>query len=190
MPLVNRVIPVITDEYVDIEFGTGCLKITPAHDINDYLIGQKYGLDIIDIFTPDGKLNEKAQFLVGEDRFVARDKIMTLLSQAGNVEKTEDYVNNVGYSERTDVAIEPRLSEQWFLKMDELAKPALDVVLKDVIKFFPPKFKIHIATGWKMCKIGVYLGNCGGDKRFPWYLPDGKIIVAINEAEALKEAQK
>ncbi|NLL28146.1 MAG: valine--tRNA ligase [Bacteroidales bacterium] len=191
VPLVNRVIPVITDEYVDIEFGTGCLKITPAHDINDYLIGQKYGLDIIDIFTPDGKLNEKAQFLVGEDRFVARDKIMTLLSQAGNVEKTEDYVNNVGYSERTDVAIEPRLSEQWFLKMDELAKPALDVVLKDVIKFFPPKFKNTYRHWMENVQDWCISRQLWWGQRIPaWYLPDGKIIVAINEAEALKEAQK
>jgi valyl-tRNA synthetase len=191
VPLINRVIPVITDEYVDMEFGTGCLKITPAHDINDYTIGQKFGLEVIDILTPDGKLNEKAQLLIGEDRFAARKKIMPMLEEAGNVEKIEDYVNKVGYSERTEVAIEPRLSEQWFMKMDELAKPALDVVMNDKVSFHPAKFKNTYRHWMENVRDWCISRQLWWGQRIPaWYLPDGKLVVALNETEALEKARK
>ncbi|MCK5137370.1 MAG: valine--tRNA ligase [Bacteroidales bacterium] len=141
IPLINRSVPVIIDDYVDREFGTGALKITPAHDINDYELGIRHNLESIDIFNDDGTLNEAAQIFVGEDRFRARDLIVSELEQAGNLVKTEDYVNKVGYSERTDAAIEPKLSLQWFLKMKELSKPALEQVMNDHIKLQPAKFK-------------------------------------------------
>ncbi len=191
VPLINRVIPVITDQYVDIEFGTGCLKITPAHDINDYSIGQKFGLEIIDILTDDGKLNEKAQILIGEDRFVARKSIMKLLEEAGNVEKIEDYNNKVGYSERTDAAIEPKLSEQWFMKMDELAKPALEVVMNDQVRFHPAKFKNTYRHWMENVRDWCISRQLWWGQQIPaWYLPDGKIVVALNENEALEKAKK
>src|SRR5690606_22194513 len=141
VPLINRRIPVIADEYVDREFGTGCLKVTPAHDQNDYALGQKHNLPVIDLLTEDGKLNEKAQILIGEDRFVARKKIIKMLDEAGYLLKTEEYTSNVGHSERTNAVIEPRLSEQWFLRMDRISKPALENVMNDTIKLIPPKFK-------------------------------------------------
>jgi valyl-tRNA synthetase len=141
VPLVNRPVPIIVDEYVDREFGTGALKITPAHDINDYELGIKHNLESIDIFNDDGTLNEAAQVLLGEDRFRARDLIVPELEQAGQLVKTEDYINKVGFSERTDAVIEPKLSLQWFLKMKELAEPALENVLNDEVQLQPSKFK-------------------------------------------------
>ena len=141
VPLINRVIPVIEDEYVDIEFGTGCLKVTPAHDVNDYVLGEKFNLPSIDIFNDDGTLNEHGEMYAGMDRFDVRKQIEKDLEEAGLMEKTEPYTNKVGYSERTDVPIEPKLSMQWFLKMEELAKPALRAVMSDEIKLYPPKFK-------------------------------------------------
>ena len=147
VPLINRSIPIIEDDYVDMEFGTGCLKITPAHDINDYEIGLRYNLPSIDIFNDDGTLSEKAEIHIGEDRFEVREKIVTELEKAGNLDKEEDYVNKIGFSERTDVIIEPKLSAQWFLKMEEIVKPALDNVLNDTILFHPLKFK-NIYRHW------------------------------------------
>ena len=141
VPLINRSVPIIQDEYVDMEFGTGCLKITPAHDINDYEIGIRHKLDTIDIFNDDGTLNDNAIIFVGQDRFEVRNKIVIELKEAGNLVKIEEYINKVGFSERTDVPIEPKLSMQWFLKMKDLAKPALDAVMNDDIKFYPNKFK-------------------------------------------------
>ena len=141
VPLINRVIPVIEDEYVDIEFGTGCLKVTPAHDVNDYVLGEKFNLPSIDIFNDDGTLNEHGEMYAGMDRFDVRKQIEKDLEEAGVMEKTDPYTNKVGYSERTDVPIEPKLSMQWFLKMEELAKPALRAVMSDEIKLYPPKFK-------------------------------------------------
>jgi len=141
VPLINRPVPVIIDDYVDREFGTGALKITPAHDINDYELGLRHNLESIDIFNEDGTLNRAAQILVGEDRFRARELIIPELEKAGNLEKTENYVNKVGYSERTEAVIEPRLSLQWFLKMKELGQPALEHVMNDHIRLRPPKFK-------------------------------------------------
>ena len=141
VPLINRSIPVIEDEYVDMEFGTGCLKVTPSHDVNDYVLGEKYNLPSIDIFNPDGTLNEHGAMYAGMDRFDVRKQIEKDLEEAGLMEKIEAYTNKVGYSERTDVPIEPKLSMQWFLKMSELAKPALDNVENDTIKFHPEKYK-------------------------------------------------
>jgi valyl-tRNA synthetase len=147
VPLINRSIPIIEDDYVDMEFGTGCLKITPAHDINDYEIGMRHNLPSIDIFNDDGTLSKAAEIFVGEDRFDVREKIVPELEKAGNLDRIEDYNNKVGYSERTDVAIEPKLSAQWFLKMDELVNPALENVLNDTIQFHPAKFK-NIYRHW------------------------------------------
>ena len=141
VPLVGRSIPVIRDEYVDIEFGTGALKVTPAHDVNDYMLGEKYGLETIDIFNDDGTINDKVGMYVGQDRFDVRRQIEKDLDAAGLLEKTEDYTNNVGYSERTGVAIEPKLSMQWFLSMQELAEPATKAVMEDAIRFVPEKYK-------------------------------------------------
>jgi len=147
VPLINRSIPIIEDDYVDMEFGTGCLKITPAHDINDYEIGLRHNLPVVDIFNDDGTLSKAAEIFIGDDRFDVREKIVPELEKAGNLARIEDYTNKVGYSERTDVAIEPKLSAQWFLKMDELVKPALENVLNDTIKFHPAKFK-NIYRHW------------------------------------------
>lgn len=141
VPLVNREVPIIVDEYVDMEFGTGCLKITPAHDVNDYELGLKHSLEVIDVLNADGTMSEAAQFYVGEDRFEVRKKIAQQLDELGLLEKQETYRNSVGFSERTHVAIEPRISLQWFVKMEELSKPALKHVMNDDIKFWPPKFK-------------------------------------------------
>ncbi|MDR2911566.1 MAG: valine--tRNA ligase [Bacteroidales bacterium] len=141
VPLINREIPVIEDEYVDMEFGTGCLKVTPAHDINDYMLGEKYGLPSVDIFNNNGTLNNNGAMYAGMDRFDCRKQIERDLIEARLLEKTEPYTNKVGFSERTDVPIEPKLSMQWFLKMEDLAKPALEAVEDDTIKFYPEKFK-------------------------------------------------
>ena len=141
VPLVGREIPVIEDDYVDVEFGTGCLKVTPAHDVNDYMLGEKYNLPSIDIFNDNGTIAPAGELYVGMDRFAVREQIVRDLESAGLLEKTEDYTNKVGFSERTNVPIEPKLSMQWFLKMDGLAKPALDAVMNDEIRFYPPKFK-------------------------------------------------
>jgi valyl-tRNA synthetase len=141
IPLINRQIEIMADEYVDMEFGTGCLKVTPAHDVNDYELGLKYKLEpFIDILDEDAKLNEKAEILVGEDRFVARKKIAKMLEESGNLEKVEDYKSQVGFSERTDAVIEPKLSMQWFVKMKELAQPALDDVNNGEVRLIPNKF--------------------------------------------------
>jgi valyl-tRNA synthetase len=141
VPLINRLVPIIQDEYVDMEFGTGCLKVTPAHDVNDYELGIKHQLDRIDIFNDDGTLNEQAGILVGMDRFKARTKILKLLAVEDLLAKEEDYTNKVGYSERTDAVIEPRLSMQWFMKMKEIAQPALENVMNDNIRLYPSKYK-------------------------------------------------
>lgn len=141
VPIVNRVIPIIEDEYVDMEFGTGALKITPAHDINDYEIGQKHNLPMIDALDDDGKLNEHGLHYNGKDRFEVRKLIAKELEENDLLVKAEDYVNKVGTSERTGAVIEPKISQQWFLKMSEIAKPALDVVMNDEVKFHPEKFK-------------------------------------------------
>lgn len=191
VPLVKREIPIIADQYVDPEFGTGCLKVTPAHDLNDYEIGKKHNLEIIDIFTPDARLNENAKFLIGQDRFEARENIIPLLEKEGNLTKIEDYENNVAYSERTDVPIEPRLSLQWFLKVEELSKPAMRVVLDGTIKFYPDKF-INTYRHWmKNIKDWCISRQLWWGHRIPvWYLPNGEFVVAHNEEEAYTLALK
>ncbi|MBO4558438.1 MAG: class I tRNA ligase family protein, partial [Bacteroidales bacterium] len=141
IPLINKEIPVIEDDYVEMDFGTGCLKVTPAHDVNDYEIGLRHNLETIDIIDDHGRLNEKAQILVGEDRFEARKKIEQMLADAGNLVKTEDYVSPIGYSERTNAVIEPKLSTQWFLKMELLAKEALASVENGDVKLIPDKYR-------------------------------------------------
>ncbi len=186
VPLVNRPVPVIFDEYVDPEFGTGALKITPAHDLADYELGIKYNLPIIDILNDDGTLNEKAELFVGEDRFKARDLVYEKLKELGLLVKVEDYNNKVGLSERTHVPIEPRLSMQWFLKMKELAKPALENVLNGNIKLHPNKF-INTYRHWmENVKDWCISRQLWWGHRIPaYYLPDGSFVVAENEDQAL-----
>ena len=191
VPLVNRVIPVIEDEYVDIEFGTGCLKVTPAHDVNDYMLGEKYHLPSIDIFNADGTLSEAAALYVGMDRFEVRKQIEQDLEAAGLLEKVEAYTNNVGYSERTNVSIEPKLSMQWFLKMDHLAQIALGPVMNDEIRFFPAKFKNTYRHWMENIKDWCISRQLWWGHRIPaWYLPEGGYVVAANEEEALLLARQ
>nr|WP_321487170.1 valine--tRNA ligase [uncultured Draconibacterium sp.] len=191
VPLINRSIPIIEDEYVDMEFGTGCLKITPAHDINDYEIGLKYNLPSIDIFNDNGTLNEKAELFVGEDRFDVRDKIVPELEKAGNLAKIEDYTNKVGFSERTDVIIEPKLSAQWFLKMEELVKPALENVMNDTIAFHPPKFKNTYKHWMGNIKDWCISRQLWWGHQIPvYYLPDGTYVCAESAEEALAIAKE
>jgi len=190
VPLVNRVIPVIEDDYVDIEFGTGCLKVTPAHDVNDYLLGEKYNLPSIDIFNENGTLSEAAGLYVGMDRFDVRCQIEQDLQVAGLLEKVEPYQNKVGYSERTNVPIEPKLSMQWFLKISDLARPALDAVLNDDIKFHPAKFK-NIYRHWmENVKDWCISRQLWWGHRIPaWFLPEGGYVVATTPEEALEVAR-
>ena len=191
VPLVNREIPVIEDEYVDIEFGTGCLKVTPAHDINDHMLGEKHNLQSIDIFNDNGTLSEEAGLYVGMDRFDVRKQIEKDLADAGLLEKVEAYENKVGYSERTNVPIEPKLSTQWFLKMTDLVKPALKAVMDDDIKFYPAKFKNvyrHWMTDTKDWCISRQLW--WGHRIPAWFLPEGVYVVAENEDDAVKAARE
>ena len=191
IPLVNRVVPIIMDDYVDIEFGTGCLKVTPAHDVNDYMLGEKYNLPSIDIFNDNGTISEAGGLYVGMDRFDVRKQIAKDLQEAGLLEKVEDYDNKVGYSERTNVIIEPKLSMQWFVKMDKLAAPALDAVMKDEIKFHPDKFK-NIYRHWmENIKDWCISRQLWWGHRIPaYYLPQGGFVVAATPEEALKLARE
>ncbi|MCG8410103.1 MAG: valine--tRNA ligase [Bacteroidales bacterium] len=191
VPLVNRSIPIILDEYVDREFGTGALKITPAHDINDYEIGDKHNLETIDIFNDNGTLNEKAQLYVGKDRFEVRKLIVKDLESAGHIVKIEDYVNKVGYSERTDAVIEPKLSMQWFCKMGDLAKPALEHVLNDNIQFHPAKFKNTYKHWMDNVKDWCVSRQLWWGQRIPaYYLPEGGYVVGKTAEEALEKAKE
>ena len=191
VPLVGRSIPVIRDEYVDLEFGTGALKVTPAHDVNDYMLGEKYGLEAIDIFNDNGTINDKVGMYVGMERFECRRVIEGDLTEAGLMEKVEPYTNNVGYSERTGVAIEPKLSMQWFLSMDELAKPATAAVLDDIIKFVPAKYKNTYRHWMENIKDWCISRQLWWGQRIPaYYLPKGGYVVAETAEEALKLAQE
>ncbi|NQU54182.1 MAG: valine--tRNA ligase [Bacteroidetes bacterium] len=191
VPLINRSVPIIEDDYVDMEFGTGCLKITPAHDINDYEIGMKHNLPSIDIFNDNGTLSEKAGLYIGEDRFDVRDKIVPELQKAGNVAKIEDYTNKVGFSERTDVIIEPKLSAQWFLKMEELVKPALENVMNDNIQFHPPKFKNTYKHWMGNIKDWCISRQLWWGHQIPvYYLPDGTFVSAETAEQALEMAKE
>ena len=190
VPLVGRSIPVIRDGYVDIEFGTGALKVTPAHDVNDYMLGEKYGLETIDIFNDDGTINDKVGLYAGQDRFDVRRQIEKDLAAAGLLEKTEDYTNNVGYSERTGVAIEPKLSMQWFLSMQELAAPALRAVMEDEIRFVPEKYKNTYRHWMENIKDWCISRQLWWGQRIPaWYLPKGGFVVALTAEEALEKAR-
>ena len=190
VPLVGRVIPVIEDEYVDIEFGTGCLKVTPAHDVNDYMLGEKYNLESIDIFNDNGTISEAAGLYVGMDRFEVRKQIEKDLAEAGLLEKVEDYTNKVGFSERTNVAIEPKLSMQWFLKMEKIAKPALEAVMNDDIKFYPAKYKNTYRHWMENIKDWCISRQLWWGHRIPaYFLPKGGFVVATSKEEALKLAK-
>ncbi|MBO5801859.1 MAG: valine--tRNA ligase [Alistipes sp.] len=191
VPLVGRSIPIIRDEYVDLEFGTGALKVTPAHDVNDYMLGEKYGLEAIDIFNDNGTINDKVGMYVGMERFECRRVIEGDLTEAGLMEKVEPYTNNVGYSERTGVAIEPKLSMQWFLSMSELAKPATTAVLEDIIKFVPVKYKNTYRHWMENIKDWCISRQLWWGHRIPaYYLPKGGYVVAESAEEALRLAQE
>lgn len=191
VPLINHEIPVIEDEYVDIEFGTGCLKVTPAHDLNDYELGVKHNLPVTDILNDDGTLNELAVILVGEDRFVARKKIAKMLEEAGHLDKVEDYKSQVGFSERTDAAIEPKLSMQWFVKMKEMAQPALDDVLNGEVNLIPNKFENTYRHWMENVRDWNISRQLWWGQRIPaWYDDKGNWVVAKTKDEALEEFWK
>lgn len=192
IPLIGRKIKVMTDEYVDMEFGTGCLKVTPAHDNNDYELGLKYKLEpFIDILDDDAKLNEKAQILVGEDRFVARKKIAKMLEEAGNLEKVEEYKSQIGFSERTDAVIEPKVSLQWFVKMKDFAQPALDDVLNGEVNLIPNKFDNTYKHWMENVRDWNISRQLWWGQRIPaWYLPDETFVIAKTREEAFEEAKK
>lgn len=191
VPLLNRAVPIIEDKYVDMEFGTGCLKITPAHDPNDYEIGLKHKLKSIDIFNDNGTMSEAAELYIGMDRFEVRKRIVRDLEEAGNLVKIEDYVNKVGYSERTDEVIEPKLSLQWFLRMPELAKPALDVVMDDTINFVPKKFKNTYRHWMENVRDWCISRQLWWGQRIPvYYLPNDEMVVAKSLDEAFDKALK
>jgi valyl-tRNA synthetase len=189
VPLINRVIPVIEDEYVDVEFGTGCLKVTPAHDVNDYMLGEKHNLESINIFNNNGTLNQNGAMYAGMERFEVRKQIEKDLDAAGLIEKTEAYTNKVGYSERTDVPIEPKLSMQWFLKMENLAKPAIDAVEDNTIKFFPEKYKNTYRHWMENIKDWCISRQLWWGHRIPaYFLPKGGYVVAMTKEEAFEKA--
>lgn len=191
IPLINKAIPIIFDAAVEMEFGTGCLKVTPAHDIVDYEIGQRHNLPIIDLLNEDGTLNEYGERYAGLDRFVVRKQIVKDLQEAGFVEKIDDIKNNVGFSERTDAVIEPKLSMQWFLKMEDISKPALEAVMNDSIKLHPAKFKNTYSSWMENVRDWCISRQLWWGHQIPaYYLPNGKLVVAETKEEALVLAQK
>ena len=191
IPLINREIPVIEDDYVEMDFGTGCLKVTPAHDAHDYEIGLRHNLPVMEIIDDRGCLNEKAQILVGQDRFDARKNIVKLLEESGNLVKIEDYTSPVGYSERTNAVIEPKLSAQWFLKMEDLAKDALEAVASGNIKFIPDKYFNTYRHWMENAHDWCISRQLWWGQRIPaYYLPDGQVVVEETAEKALAAAQK
>jgi valyl-tRNA synthetase len=188
VPLINREIPIITDEYVTMDFGTGCLKVTPAHDLNDYELGIKHKLAVVDILNDNGTLNEKAEILVNEDRFIARKKIAVMLEEAGQLEKVEEYKSQVGFSERTDAVIEPKLSMQWFVRMEVLAKPALDAVNDGEVNLIPDKY-INTYRHWmENVKDWCISRQLWWGQQIPaWYATNGEVVVAKTAEEAIEK---
>ena len=185
VPLINRRIPIIADDYVTMDFGTGALKVTPAHDVNDYQLGQKYNLEIIDTMNDDGTMSKAAQIFPGIDRMEVRKKIIPLLEAAGNLSKIEDYTSQVGFSERTDAIVEPRLSLQWWVSMKELSTPALKAVMEEEIKFYPPKFKNVYRHWMENIKDWCISRQLWWGHRIPaWYDSEGRFVVAENETKA------
>ncbi|HYG41047.1 MAG TPA: valine--tRNA ligase [Cytophagales bacterium] len=190
IPLLNKEIPVITDKYISMEFGTGCLKVTPAHDINDYNLGIKHNLPVVDLLNPDGTLNEHGHQYKGMDRFTVRKQIVKDLQEAGNLVKVEDYKSSVGYSERTDAVIEPRLSMQWFLKMKEISGPALENVMNDNIQLYPSKFKNMYRSWMENVHDWCISRQLWWGQQIPaYYLPNGQFVVAKTIEEALNLAK-
>ncbi len=188
VPLVNREVPVIADDYVEMEFGTGCLKVTPAHDMNDFVLGEKHKLEVINMMNDNGTISEDGQLYIGMDRFDVRKQIAEDLQTAGLLAKVEDYVNKVGFSERSDAVVEPRLSLQWWVSMKEISQPALENVMNDNIRFFPPKFKNSYRNWMENVKDWCISRQLWWGHRIPaWFAPDGSFEVAKTEAEALSQ---
>ncbi|MDG2342434.1 MAG: valine--tRNA ligase [Cytophagales bacterium] len=191
VPLVNREVPIILDEYVDMEFGTGCLKVTPSHDENDYKLGEKHKLQSIDIFDEEGKVNEKGMLYIGEDRFKVRKQISKDLDKIGQLEKIENHRNKVGFSERTDAVVEPKISTQWFLSMKDVKLPALENVMNDNIKFHPSKLKNMYRAWMENINDWCISRQLWWGHQIPaYYLPSGEFVVAESREEALKLAQE
>ena len=193
IPICNREVPIIQDDYIDLEFGTGCLKVTPAHDVNDYDLGIRHNLEVINTIAADGTMSSEAGSYEGLDRFLVRKKIAKDLDKLGNLVKIEDYTNKVGRSERTDAIIEPRLSLQWFMAMEKLAKPALDHVMDDTIQFHPAKFKNSYRHWMENIKDWCVSRQLWWGHRIPaWYFGEGEddFVVAKTLEDALKAASK
>jgi valyl-tRNA synthetase len=186
VPLLNRRIPIIADEYVEREFGTGALKVTPAHDMNDYNLGLKHGLDVIDTLNEDGTMSAAAQLYIGQDRFECRKNIVKDLEAQGHLVKVEDYTNQIGFSERTDAVVEPRISMQWWCNMKEMAQPALEAVMQDEIKFYPSKFKTTYRLWMENIRDWCISRQLWWGHRIPaWYTGDGRFVVAETPEEAV-----
>jgi valyl-tRNA synthetase len=185
VPLINRRVPIIYDDYIDLEFGTGALKVTPAHDINDYNLGLKHKLQVVDTLNEDGTMSEAAQLYVGQDRFAVRKKIVEDLREAGHLVKEEEYSNQVGFSERTDAVIEPRLSMQWWCNMQDMAKPAVAAVANDEVEFHPAKFKNLYRHWMDNIKDWCISRQLWWGQRIPaWYDSEGEMYIAHNAAQA------